>query len=95
MAVVYFSKKRMENADNKIFTVMIIANLIGILIDMIGYISFEKFSHTALINKCISKIYVIYFLTYVFCLFIYVYNLTFNNLAKKTKMKIQLNWWKK
>lgn len=88
VAVVYFSKKRMENADNKIFTVMIIVNLIGILIDMIGYISFEKFSHTALINKCISKIYVIYFLTYVFCLFIYVYNLTFNNLAKNVKKMI-------
>lgn len=88
VAVVYFSKKRMENADNKIFTVIIIANLIGILIDMIGYISFEKFSHTALINKCISKIYVIYFLTYVFCLFIYVYNLTFNNLAKNVKKMI-------
>lgn len=88
VAVVYFSKKRMENADNKIFTAMIITNLIGILIDMIGYISFEKFSHTALINKCISKIYVIYFLTYVFCLFIYVYNLTFNNLAKNVKKMI-------
>ena len=88
VAVVYFSKERMKNTDNKIFTVMIIVNLIGILIDMIGYISFEKLPHTSLINKCISKIYVVYFLTYVFCLFVYVYNLTFNNLAKNVKKMI-------
>lgn len=88
VAVVYFSKKRMENVDNKIFTVMIIVNLIGILIDMIGYITFQKLPHDSLANKCISKIYVVYFLTYVFCLFIYIYNLTFNNLAKNVKKMI-------
>lgn len=88
VAVVYFSKKRMENIDNKIFTVMIIVNLIGILIDMIGYISFAKLSHTTLINRCIAKVYVIYFLTYVFCLFLYIYNLTFKNIAKNVKKMI-------
>lgn len=85
MSIDYFSKERLQNVDNKIFSVMIIANLLGILIDVFGYISFIKFPINSTINKCISKIYVVYFLIYVFCLFIYIYNLTFNNLKKHIK----------
>ena len=64
---------------------MVITNLVGVLIDVIGYFFFSLYSVDSFINKCIAKIYLIYFLAYGFCLFCYIFNVTFNNIGKYLK----------
>ena len=80
--IFYFSKKRLNNIDNKIFSILIILNLIGIFIDVFGYFSFNAFGPKFILNVFISKIYLVYYLMYVFCLMTYVYSISFNNIKK-------------
>ena len=69
----YFPKEKIKNTDNKIFSTLLVINLIGTIIDVFGFFMFKTFSERNVINILISKIYLIYFFTYVFCLFMYVY----------------------
>ena len=92
LAVVYFSKEKIKNVDNKIFSIMLIINLIGIFIDIFGYFSFQTYSIDSFVNKIIAKVYLIYYLSYGFCLFCYIYNVTFKNIniVKKRVIPILL-----
>lgn len=83
IATFYFSKKRLKNIDNKIFTVLIVINIIGTIIDVIGYFLFKEYGTDFILNLFISKIYLLYYLWYTFCLAIYVYNLSFDTTLKK------------
>ena len=82
ISIVYFSKKRINNMDNKIFSVLIILNLIGICIDVAGYFFFKLLGVDFILNVFISKIYLIYYIAFIFCLTTYVYNISFKNLNK-------------
>lgn len=86
----YFSKERLNNLNNKLFTILLVINIVGIFIDISGYISFRFLGIDNNINVAISKIYLIYYLTYVFCFMLYIYNVSTNNLKKKLKIFILL-----
>ncbi len=85
IASFYFSKSRLKNVDNKIFTILVITNIIGIILDVGGFVSFKMFGTENILNVFISKIYLIYYLTYTFCLMLYVYNVSFSNFFKIVK----------
>jgi len=82
LAIFYFSKKKIISIDNKIYTALLITNLIGILIDVLGYFSFKQFGNDFILNIIISRVYLIYYLTYMFIFLLYTYNVSFNNLKK-------------
>jgi len=82
IATVYFLKGRVKNIDNKIYTSIVILNLIGLFIDISGYFSFRTFGENFILNVLISKIYLIYYISYIFCLMLYTYNLCFKNFNK-------------
>jgi len=82
IAVVYFLKGRIKNIDNRIYTSIVILNLVGLFIDISGFFSFRAFGEDFILNVLISKIYLIYYISYIFCLMIYTYNLSFKNLNK-------------
>ena len=90
ISIVYFSKKRIKNMDNKIFSILIILNLIGICIDVSGYFAFKALGVDNVLNIFISKIYLIYYISFIFCLTIYVYNISFKNLNKILKTFITI-----
>ena len=64
IASFYFSKSRLKNVDNKIFTILVITNIIGIILDVGGFVSFKILGTENILNVFISKIYLIYYLTY-------------------------------
>ena len=82
ISVIYFIKKKVDNIDNRIYKSILILNLIGLFIDIFGYFSFRSFGPNFIVNVLISKIYLIYYISYVFCLMLYTYNLNFKNLSK-------------
>lgn len=90
ISLVYFSKKRIQNMDNKIFSILIILNLIGICIDVSGYFAFKSLGVDNVLNIFISKIYLIYYIAFIFCLTVYVYNISFKNLNKILKTFITI-----
>lgn len=85
LSIFYFSKKRLNTIDNKLFTILMIINIIGIFIDVFGFISFTILGKDNPLNILISKIYLIYFLAYVFILFLYIYNISTQKLKSKIK----------
>ena len=85
ISIVYFLKKKIKNFDNKLYSAILILNLIGLFIDIAGYFSFRKLGSDFIINRIISKVYLTYYISYIFCLMIYVYNLSFRNLSKILK----------
>ena len=82
LAIFYFSKKKIISIDNKIYTGLLITNLIGILIDVLGFFSFRQFGNDFILNIIISRVYLIYYLAYMFIFLIYIYNVSFNNIKK-------------
>lgn len=82
IAYFYYSKSRLNNVDNRLFSILLITNLIGIVIDVVGYLFFQVFSLESTINKTIAKVYLIYYLCYTFILLLYIYNVSFKNLFK-------------
>lgn len=82
LSVFYFSKSRLNNFDNQIFSALMVINTVGIFIDLAGFISFKVLGSEHFINLLIAKVYLIYYLTYTFTLMIYVYNFATHNLKK-------------
>ena len=85
LIIFYFSKKRLNSLNNRLFTALMIINIIGIFIDVGGFVSFKTFGIENFINILVSKIYLIYFITYVFVLFLYIYNVSTKSLEKVLK----------
>lgn len=74
----YFTKDKIKNFDNTIFTYLLIINLIGIIIDLVGFLSFNYLGVNNILSIVIAKMFLIYFMTYGFCLMFYILNLTFS-----------------
>ena len=88
LSIAYFTKQKINNFDNRVYTTVMLLNLIGIIIDVGGFISFRNLGANNILNHFISKIYLLYYISYIFCLMIYIYNLSFNNLSKIIKKVI-------
>lgn len=39
--ITYFSKRRLKNKDNKLYSLLIICNIVGLIIDIIGFITMK------------------------------------------------------
>jgi len=82
LAIFYFTKKKIVSVDNKIYTGLLVTNLIGIFMDVLGFFCFRTFGTDFILNIFLSKIYLIYYLTYIFMFMLYIYNVSFDNLKK-------------
>lgn len=83
----YFSKNRVNNIENKIYSGLLITNVIGLIIDIFGYFMMKFLPVDSLINIIISHLYLIYYFTWGYLLLIYVYSISYqqdeNNLKHK------------
>ena len=87
--IIYFSKKRIKNKDNSIYSFLIITNTVGLIIDIIGYITMHTISLTSPVNIIISKLNLIYYFTWLYLFVIYILyiskianNNIFSNISK-------------
>ena len=83
--LVFFSKKRVNNFDNKIYSAILFVSMFGITLDIIQY-TIIKMSVSSLIITLVCKIFLIYILSWT-CLFT-TYILS---LSKSDKMGKHLN----
>ena len=87
--IIYFSKKRIKNKDNSIYSFLIITNTVGLIIDIIGYITMHTISLTSPVNIIISKLNLLYYFTWLYLFVIYILyiskianNNIFSNISK-------------
>ena len=72
IAIVYFSKKRLESVENKIFSYIIIANIIGLFIDLGCFYTVSHMEIIPTLNRIITKSLLIYYLIYILLFTAYV-----------------------
>ena len=71
LAVMYFSKKRIDNIDNKIFSLLIITNIIGLFFDIISTLLIANDINN-LFAIIIAKVYLLYLVTWLLLFTIYI-----------------------
>lgn len=70
--ITYFSKRRLKNKDNKLYSLLIICNIVGLIIDIVGFITMKYLSLYSIINILISKINLLYYFTWLYIFTLYI-----------------------
>jgi len=68
---VYLLKERINSPENKIFKSIMIVNVIGIVIEICCFISVSNIDKIPTINCIVTKLLLIYYLTYILLYFVY------------------------
>ena len=60
VSVVYFSKPRIKSIENSIYKWLIICNIFGLILEILGYFAVDTVTNFYLISMLILKFYVVY-----------------------------------
>ena len=98
LCLVFCFKNKMNNIETRLYRVFLIVNFFGLIIDIsLGYVSpYVDFSNV--LYRILAKMYLIYFVTWVSLLSIYMYVVTFNIktiIVVKNSRKMINNYFKK
>ena len=89
LLVVYFSKKRLDLIENKIFSIMLIVSLIDSI--LVTILQLRGFYLSDLAIGILNKLDFIQLILFNTCLFLYTFLITVNNNDKSYKVKIIYN----
>lgn len=82
LAIVYFSKKRMDSLENKVFSILIMTNIFGLIIDVVST-SLALRHMTGFLLTLSSKIYLVYLLAWILLLTVYIFIISSKNEEKQ------------
>ena len=88
LIIIYFSKKRINSIENKIFSSLIITNLIGVILDLIST-STALYMKDAVWLNIVSKFYLVYLITWLLIFTLYVYYISTTTKKNKKENKVQ------
>ena len=83
LTIIFFSKERLITLENKVYSWAIIANLIGIILAISSYFLILRVDELPIINIIIAKGYLIYLLSYISILTLYVLLISSNKLKEE------------
>ena len=86
LIIIYFSKKRINSIENKIFSSLIITNLIGVILDLIST-STALYMKDAIWLNIVSKFYLVYLITWLLIFTLYVYYISTTTKKNKKENK--------
>lgn len=69
---VYFSKKRINNYENRIYKYILITNLIGQILHISCFFTIAYMDSLSLLNLIITKLYLVYLLVWILLIVIYI-----------------------
>ena len=88
--IVFTLKKKVNNIETKFYKIFLIINLFGLIIDIIlailsGYMNLNSF-----IYKTIARLYLIYFISWItlLCIYIYIVSKKITTIYESEKSKI-------
>ena len=73
----YFFKDRINNEENKLYSFLIISNVIGLIIDILGFLILKYLPIDGIANSLIPKIYLIYYFTWIYLFTLYIFIISF------------------
>ncbi len=89
LIIVFFSKKRLKTVENSIYITLAIINAIGLILDISSVYTIINRESIPIINAIVTKAYLIYLLTWISLLTIYIFiismkeNNNLHNISKK------------
>lgn len=88
--IIYFSRERLNSSENKLYKLLMLTNLIGLGIDIICAISTFNMTNVTVFNIIITKLYLMYFITWIMIFSIYTFTISINK--KNSKQKTSINF---
>ena len=79
LVIVYYSKEKMPTLDNKIFKMIMMTSLIGIIIHLFLYMLMIGIGTSNIITILISKLYLVYLVTWMILFTLYVFIISSKN----------------
>ncbi len=89
IAYIYFRKQRINLIENKVYRAMIIIDIIGVIIDILGIYAHLNLADTSIIRWLIVKIYYLFLLTYMSLFTFYIIVSAFDSKVENTTQKIK------
>ena len=80
ISIVYFSKARIDNNENKIYKLLLIINLIGLILQFLcDFVSYKYNVVPKIVSLLCFRIYLVYFIVFALMILKYVYEITYGN----------------
>lgn len=89
--IFYFSKERLNTLDTKMYSCILVTNIIGIMIDVFGYFIFKIYGSESFISILISKFYLVYYFLWAYLFLLYIFVISFR---EKTEYLLQKKFTK-
>lgn len=74
--VFYFSKERLKNTDNKIYSVLMIVTFVGLAVEITSTLLETTSLMGTMIDNIILKLIVVYYFTWIYIFYIYTYSIS-------------------
>lgn len=75
--IFYFSKERLNTLDTKMYSYILVTNIIGIMIDVFGYFIFKIYGSESFISIMVSKFYLVYYFLWAYFFLLYIFVISF------------------
>ena len=87
LTIMFFSKKRLNRVENKIYGSLIICNLIGVILAVSCYYTINNMASMPFLNYIVSKSLLIYYLAWITIFTIYVFVISYQKKASNEEEK--------
>lgn len=88
--LIYFSKKHVKSGETKVFSILLVINLIGLLLELISSFIGFTFLPNSLISKVFTKMYLGYLMCFLLYMTLYIYIICYVT-SKNPKLKYYSN----
>lgn len=75
--IFYFSKERLNTLDTKMYSYILVTNIIGIMIDVFDYFIFKIYGSESFISIMVSKFYLVYYFLWAYFFLLYIFVISF------------------
>lgn len=84
--LIYFSKKHIKSGETKVFSILLVINFVGLLLELISAFIGFNFPPNSFISIFFTKMYLIYLMSFLLYMTLYIYIICYVT-SKKPKVK--------
>ena len=90
LCAVYFSKKRVDTLETKIYDRLIVLNIIGLTLELLCCVTVKNMDSIPILNTIVNRAYLLYFSSFIVLFTLYMYVICNNNDdSKNSKLNIK------
>ena len=79
LTIVYFSKKRIDNIENKIYGKLLFSDILGLILEFMCCLTVSGIIKSELLKFAANRAFLLFILTWVYLLCLYTVNVSFNS----------------